>query len=213
MKNHPLILKLDVAGNPRAWITYERAAYYYAKDLVAWTMSNDGYRIHGGTSRLTGTQSFMDLNTIIAVRSEKGDKIGERMRSKVTLTNKTLFRRDQHICAYCGGEFDAYHLTRDHVIPSSRGGKDVWTNVVTSCGGCNRMKDARTPEEAGMKLLYVPYEPNKAEYLILMNRRVLADQMEFLKSKIPTHSRIHAPINDRFFSQAVDEEVEFGAME
>ena len=27
--------------------------------------------------------------------------------------------------------------------------------------------------------LYAPYIPNKAEYLILTNRRILADQMEF----------------------------------
>ena len=34
-----------------------------------------------------------------------------------------------------------------------------------------------------MELLYAPYVPNKAEYLILTNRRILADQMEFLKSQ------------------------------
>jgi hypothetical protein len=33
-----------------------------------------------------------------------------------------------------------------------------------------------------MKLLAVPYTPNLAEYLILSNRRILADQMEFLLS-------------------------------
>lgn len=31
-----------------------------------------------------------------------------------------------------------------------------------------------------MKLLAVPYTPNLAEYLILSNRLILADQMEFL---------------------------------
>ena len=31
-----------------------------------------------------------------------------------------------------------------------------------------------------MKLLAVPYIPNLAEYLILSNRRILADQMQFL---------------------------------
>jgi len=47
---------------------------------------------------------------------------------------------------------------------------------------CNHKKADRTPEEAGMKLLAVPYTPNLAEYLILSNRRILADQMEFLLS-------------------------------
>jgi len=33
-----------------------------------------------------------------------------------------------------------------------------------------------------MKLLAVPYTPNLAEYLILQNRKILADQMQFLKA-------------------------------
>ena len=33
-----------------------------------------------------------------------------------------------------------------------------------------------------MKLLAVPFTPNLAEYLILQNRRILADQMDFLRT-------------------------------
>ena len=80
------------------------------------------------------------------------------------------------------------------MTPRAQGGKDVWTNVVTACGGCNKAKDARTPEEAGMKLLYIPYAPNRAEYLILMNRTILADQMEFLKARVTKDSRILHPL-------------------
>lgn len=189
---HPLILQLDIAGNPCRWMTYEDAAYYKAKDLIAWTAGGSDFTIYGGNNRLTGEQSSMDLNTIIAVRGEIGDKGLFRI---PTLTNRAMFRRDQHICAYCGGSFGPDHLTRDHVQPSSRGGKDVWTNVVSSCGGCNKYKDNRTPEEAGMKLLYVPYAPNRAEYLILMNRTILADQMEFLISRVTKESRLLNPIN------------------
>ena len=35
-----------------------------------------------------------------------------------------------------------------------------------------------------MELLYAPYVPNKAEFLILSNRNILADQMDFLKTSI-----------------------------
>jgi hypothetical protein len=45
-----------------------------------------------------------------------------------------------------------------------------------------------------MKLLYVPYAPNRAEYLILMNRTILADQMEFLKARVTKDSRILKPL-------------------
>lgn len=186
----PLILQLDMAGNPCRWITYEDAAYYYAKDLVAWTVGDNEYTIRGGTSRVTCSQSKMDLNTIIAVRGEMGDK---HIYRTPTLTNRALFRRDQNLCAYCGNEFYQDKLTRDHVMPSSRGGKDVWTNVVTSCGGCNKVKDNNTPEEAGMKLLYVPYAPSRHEHLILMNRNILANQMEFLMAHVGKDSRLLDP--------------------
>lgn len=190
-REHPLILQLDAAGNPCRWMTYEDAAYYKAKDLIAWTVGEDEFTIYGGENRITGRQSSMDLNTIIAVKGEIGDK---GLFRTPTLTNRALFRRDQSICAYCGGVFGHDHLTRDHVMPTSRGGKDVWQNVVAACGGCNKLKDDRTPEEAGMKLLYVPYAPNRAEYLILMNRTILADQMEFLLSRVTKNSRLLNPI-------------------
>ena len=191
MANHPLILQLDVNGDPHRWIDFETAAYYYAKDLVAWTPAEDGFTIYGGTSRETCSRSFMDMNTIIAVKGEGNHKTTYRV---PTLTNRALFRRDQHICAYCGKEFRVDKLTRDHVMPRSRQGKDTWSNVVTACGGCNRHKDARTPDEADMKLLYVPYVPNKSEYLILMNRNILADQMDFLMAKVGKNSRLLNPI-------------------
>ena len=191
MANHPLILQLDVNGDPHRWIDFETAAYYYAKDLVAWTPAEDSFTIYGGTSRETCSRSFMDMNTIIAVKGEGNHKSSYRV---PTLTNRALFRRDQHICAYCGKEFRVDKLTRDHIIPRSRNGKDTWSNVVTACGGCNRHKDARTPEEADMKLLYVPYVPNKSEYLILMNRNILADQMAFLMAKVGKNSRLLNPL-------------------
>ena len=71
-------------------------------------------------------------------------------------------------------------LTRDHIIPRSRGGNNEWTNVATACSRCNHQKGARTPEEANMPLLAVPFRPNLYERFYLMNRRILADQMDFL---------------------------------
>lgn len=187
MTTHPLILQLDTAGNPRSWITYENAAYYYAKNLIAWTVDGDEYTIRGGKNRITSEQSKMELSTIIAV---KGASNSRHAYQTPTLTNRALFRRDQHICAYCGNEFFQEKLTRDHIMPSSRGGKDCWTNVVTSCGGCNKKKDNKTPEEANMKLLYVPYAPSKSEHLILMNRNILANQMDFLLARVGQNSRL-----------------------
>ena len=63
-------------------------------------------------------------------------------------------------------------------------------NVVTACRHCNGVKRNRTPEEAGIELIYAPYVPNKAEYLILTNRQILSDQMELLLQHVSSHSRV-----------------------
>jgi hypothetical protein len=45
-----------------------------------------------------------------------------------------------------------------------------------------------------MKLHYVPYVPNRYEAFILSNRKILADQMEFLLQGVPKGSRVHAAL-------------------
>ena len=191
MRELPLVLALDVAGQPGRWITYEDSAYYYAKNSVAWSMSPVEFTIYGGTNAITGKQSTLTMNTIIAIKGQHNGKHSKRMHIP-PLTNKALFRRDLNICAYCSDEFRTADLTRDHVIPTSRGGKDIWTNVVAACERCNRKKDDKTPEQAHMQLVYVPYTPNRAEWLILENRRILADQMDFLLKQVPRQSRLLA---------------------
>ncbi|WP_407305661.1 HNH endonuclease [Acinetobacter sp.] len=132
--------------------------------------------------------STIQTAPIIAVKGHSA--AAKRMHKAPSLTNRELFRRDRHMCAYCGKTFSDIKLTRDHVIPTSKGGPDKWTNVVTACESCNHKKDDQLLEECGMKLLYVPYTPNRAEALILENRKVLDCQMEYLKSFLPEHSRV-----------------------
>lgn len=72
------------------------------------------------------------------------------------VTRKNILLRDGNVCQYCGKKFKSDDLTLDHVIPKSRGGGKNWSNLVSSCGPCNRRKDDRTPEEAGMPLLHRP---------------------------------------------------------
>ena len=74
-------------------------------------------------------------------------------------------------------------LTRDHVLPASRGGTDKWENVVAACKRCNWLKDNKTPEEAKMPLLAVPFRPNPFEWHFLAKDRVLADQMDYLSKQ------------------------------
>lgn len=95
----------------------------------------------------------------------------------------------RYLCLYCGRGFGRAHLTRDHVLPVSKGGRDIWENVVAACFPCNSRKSNRTPQQADMPLLAVPYRPSWIEHLILSNRNILADQMAFLKNQLPRNAR------------------------
>jgi 5-methylcytosine-specific restriction endonuclease McrA len=181
------ILRLDIAGKPVEWLDWQSAACLYARGLVTWTLGDVIYRIRGGISRLTGTRSEMQLHSIIACDG----MINPNPRSVPPLTNRALFRRDQHLCLYCGKPFSDAVLTRDHIEPTSRGGRDDWLNVVAACRRCNQHKGSRSPEECGMELLALPYIPNMAEYLALINsHRIRGDQMEFLQSQFGRDSRL-----------------------
>ena len=184
----PLILTLDTNGIPHRWITWQHACFYYAKNQIAWAAGEHAFTVQGGFNRASGARSQIDASSIIAI---KGKAMAMRAFSQVPpLNNRELFHRDRYLCAFCGSNLPASKLTRDHVIPFSRGGRDTWMNVVTACRGCNEKKSDRTPEMAHMELLYLPYVPNRAEYLILTNRRILADQMEFLAQHVPAQSRL-----------------------
>ena len=176
----PLILRLDITGQPVRWMPWQEAACIYARGMVGWTAGEHMFSLHGGVSRLTGRQSIVNINSIIAV---KGEFKRYHSKSIPPLNNRELFRCDRQLCLYCGRDFREAELTRDHVLPLSQGGKNHWSNVVTACKRCNAHKGGRTPEQAHMPLLAIPYVPNMAEYLVLRNRRILADQMEFLKNQ------------------------------
>lgn len=124
------VLQLDVSGRPQAWITAREAAVLYASDGVAWTLGDACVVLRGGIQRRTGLQSRIEVHSIIAVR---GSVPSRAWRQTPALSNPKLFVRDRYICAYCGGQFHADDLTREHIQPTSRGGLDSWMNCITAC--------------------------------------------------------------------------------
>ncbi|HZV39460.1 MAG TPA: HNH endonuclease, partial [Pseudoxanthomonas sp.] len=64
----PRLLSLDAHGRVLDWINWQDAACLYARGAVAWTLGDPCLRVHGGTSRLSGEQSVIDLHPIVASR-------------------------------------------------------------------------------------------------------------------------------------------------
>ncbi len=177
----PLILRLDISGAPITWAPWQDAVSLYCRDMIGWTAGDESFTFKGGINKKSGARSIVTINSIIAIKRSGNHK--SIYRTIPPLTNRELFLRDAYMCLYCGSSPGEDALTRDHVLPMSRGGRDRWSNVITACRQCNTRKGDRTPEEAHMPILAVPYVPNWAEYLALSNRKILADQMAFLKSQ------------------------------
>lgn len=190
------VLRTDLAGMPLEWIDYRVAASLYHSGQVVYSCGSPIYRLHGGHNALTGLRSLIDVNSIIATRGDTKTVLQKLDDYTPPLNNRTLFKRDANLCLYCGLRFSKSDLTRDHITPMSQGGRDTWTNVVTACRRCNNHKGGRTPEEAGMELVAIPFTPTYVEYIYLKGRRVLVDQMEYLLSHFPRTSPLHARVRD-----------------
>ncbi len=187
------VLKLDISGVPEAWISREDAAGYYATGSIAWTLGEPMTVLRGGINR-RGVQSRIDVHPILAVNGASAAGILLASVPRLTRFNHKLFARDRNMCAYCGEVFPVEQLEREHIVPLSQGGADRWMNVVASCRPCNQKKANRTPDQARMPLLYLPYVPSRWEDMILQARseHIVADQMEFLKAGLPQGSRLLA---------------------
>jgi hypothetical protein len=186
---HAHVLQLDIQGTPQAWVSLEQAALHYATGSVVWADGDGPLAVlRGGWNSITRRQSRIEVHPIIAVRGQARVNLFE---VAVGVTRDKLLRRDRHTCAYCGRIQDPRELQAEHIRPASRGGAWSWMNLVAACAACNARKANRTPDEAGMPLLYLPYVPSRFEAFLLEGRRIRADVHEWLAARLPRHSRLH----------------------
>jgi len=117
------------------------------------------------------------------IRLVKFVHVPRRFRRQVT--NTFLFARDDYRCQFCGRTQHELRprecLTRDHLVPLSRGGTNAWTNVLTACSSCNTRKGNLLPEEAHMHPLRPPFEPHFV-HLAWAVRRLTSIQSKYIRT-------------------------------
>lgn len=145
---------------------------------------------------IDGKAEIVEADQHLPVRSEKQAfprpavirltryvHVPRRFRRQVT--NTFLFARDDYQCQYCGRRANELKpresLTRDHLIPMSRGGTNEWSNVVTACSSCNTKKANRMPAEIGMLPLHQPVEPHFV-HLSWAVRRLTPIQARYIRT-------------------------------
>ena len=98
-----LVLRLNKAGMPQEWVLPEEAARLYCQDKVLFELGATACTLHGGWNN-AGIRSELTLSSIIACDGKVTDVSG-----KIALCNRYLFRRDDHLCLYCGQRFSPGH--------------------------------------------------------------------------------------------------------
>jgi len=185
---HRQVLQLDIQGTPQAWIPIEHAAVHVATGSVAWV---DGAgplaTLRGGFQVASGRQSVIEVHPIIALHGASRVNLFDRLPA---VSKGKLLRRDRMTCAYCAQRRPERDLQCEHIVPASRGGGWTWMNLVTACSACNGRKADRTPEEARMPLVYLPYVPSRFEDFLLAGRSIRADVHDWLAARLPKESRL-----------------------
>ena len=183
------VLQLDIQGTPQAWITLEDAASHYATGAVAWEEGSGPLAtLRGGWNVQSGRQSQIVVLPIVALRGMSRRNLFD---VPATVTKAKLLVRDRCTCAYCAQIFLERDLQVEHIVPDSRGGPYDWMNLVAACSVCNARKANRTPDEAKMALVYLPYVPNRYEAFLLEGRNVRADVHEWLVARVAKGSRLN----------------------
>jgi 5-methylcytosine-specific restriction endonuclease McrA len=112
-----------------------------------------------------GEVGMRSVNTVFripeVIQYTRYDKLGSQA---VHYNRRTIYRRDNNTCQYCGKKKPGNELSLDHVHPRCQGGLTTWENIVVACTDCNARKAGRTPQEAGMKLLRKPVRPKHNFY-------------------------------------------------
>ena len=139
-----MTLKLDAAWRPIEIIPAEKG---FSMVYTGRAQSVENYT-HGPCARFLFPSVIVLKNYI------------QKRRVTMSPTRKNIYWRDKYVCQYCSGKFKYKQLSLDHVIPKSRGGGRGWLNLVTCCHTCNQKKGNKTPSEASMRLINIPYVPN-----------------------------------------------------
>jgi hypothetical protein len=84
----------------------------------------------------------------------------------ISPNKENIWKRDGAACAYCKKEITLKECTLDHVHPKSKGGPNIWSNLVASCKECNCKKaDELLQDIHDMELSVDPVAPIKTSIL------------------------------------------------
>jgi len=138
--------------------TYEPLQFCNGRRALVMVLTGRAEQLECDGYKVRTPSRVIPLPTVIRVLN----RVKRVHRKSIAFSKKNILRRDNYTCQYCGETEKT--LTVDHVVPKSRGGKTIWTNVVVACKPCNLKKGSRAMVEVGLKLLKPPSKPGRHFY-------------------------------------------------
>ena len=157
------VLKLDSSFKPIEIISWEEA-FLLTWLNKAWAVEYSDKCIH------SARKAFQVPSVIVLFRY-----IEEKFFT-LPCTRKNIMIRDENRCQYCQKGFRDGELTIDHVIPRSKGGKTIWTNVVIACKPCNQQKSDLLLSQTSLSLLRAPRKPS---YRSIIKKRIKTSNVKW----------------------------------
>lgn len=151
-------LMLSKYYEPLEVISWQRAMTLICQEKARIVEEDEENKIHSPTKVFAVPSVIQHINGFF------------RHERPLRYSRLNVYARDGWKCQYCGDQHGWNGLTLDHVIPRSAGGKTNWTNIVSCCYKCNRIKADRTIEDAGMGLKRAPVRPRWSPVHLLGTR-------------------------------------------
>lgn len=139
--------------------TYEPLAVVPVKRAIVLVLAEKADILESGESEYHSANAAFNCPKVIRLRYYVRVPYHTRRR----LSKNGLLARDNYKCGYCGHKA----TTIDHIIPTSRGGKHEWENVVACCSACNTKKADKLLSELGWTLKVTPYTPKGIRWVIV----------------------------------------------
>src|SRR6266480_5022050 len=139
--------------------TYEPLCVVSVRRAVVLVLKEKAEVLHATDEELHSEREAFQVPSVIRLTYF----VKVPFRARAALNRRAVFARDGHRCQYCGASAENI----DHVVPRSRGGEDVWENVVAACRPCNARKEDRLLHEVGMILRRRPTAPRELTWIIV----------------------------------------------
>jgi hypothetical protein len=182
------LLSLDAHGRVLDWMSWQDATCLYVRGAVAWTLGDPCLSV---PRRDVPRERRAERARPASDRRRARPRQSARTRSDACIDQRRPVRARPALVPVLRAA-----IARDNISPATTSsrcrGRSATSGKTSSppASTAIRARAVRTPQQASMPLLAVPYRPSWIEHLILSNRNILADQMAFLKNHLPKRSRL-----------------------